>query len=142
MDVQQQRDFVTINVILAYLSVLSNQDQLSLANQQADVSRKQVERLQLLNETGAISPAAYYDLKGQLATDELGIIAAKNALENAKLSLAQLMNVPYRENIVLERLDTAITPSAYDSGAEDIYTIAVQKLAIVKAAEFAQDERQ
>src|SRR4051794_13018719 len=69
MDVKQQRDNITIGVILAYLSVLSNQDQLTLANQQAEVTRKQVERLEILNKEGAIAPSTLYDMKGQLGTD-------------------------------------------------------------------------
>src|SRR4051812_6444721 len=104
MDVKQQRDNVTISVILAYLLVLSNQDQLTLANQQAEVTRKQVERLQILNNEGAIAPATLYDMKGQLGTDELNVVNTKNALETAKLTLAQLMNVPYSENIILARI--------------------------------------
>ncbi len=135
MDAQQQRDFVTINVILAYLSVLSNQDQLTLAEQQADVSRKQVERLHILNKEGAVAPSAYYDLKGQLATDELNIINTKNALETAKVSLAQLMNVPYVENIILERIYNDKTPVVYAGQVNDIYNSAEKNLAIIKAVE-------
>ncbi len=135
MDAGQQRDLVTINVMLAYLSVLSNQDQLTLAQQQADVSRKQVERLDILNKEGAVAPSEYYDLKGQLATDELNIISTKNALETAKVSLAQLMNVPYREDIVLERIGNNTTPVAYDATVTNIYNSAEKNLAIVKAAE-------
>ena len=135
MDAQQQRDYITINVILAYLSVLSNQDQLTLAQQQADVSRKQVERLNIMNNEGAVAPSAYYDLKGQLATDELNIISTKNALETAKVSLAQLMNVPYSEDVVLERISTQTTTS-YAGNTTDIYRSAEKNLAIVKAAEF------
>ncbi len=134
MDAQQQRDYVTINVILAYLSVLSNQDQFTLAQQQADVSRKEAERLNILNNEGAIAPSAYYDLKGQLASDELNIIATKNALETAKVSLAQLMNIPYREDIVLERLYNDQTPAVYGGNVVAIYNSAEKNLAIVKAA--------
>ena len=134
MDAQQQRDFVTINVILAYLSVLSNQDQLTLAQQQAGVSKQQVERLQILNREGAISPSDYYDLKGQLATDQLSIINTKNALESAKINLAQLMNVAYREDLVLKRVGNQTPPAMYDAKVEDIYNAAENNLAIVKAA--------
>ncbi len=136
MDLQQQRDVVTINVILAYLSVLSNQDQHTLAQQQAEVSRKQVDRLKILNNEGAISPSEYYDLKGQLATDELNIITTKNALETAKLSLAQLMNIPYEEDIVLERIYDNTIPEEYAGKIADIYTTAANNLALVKAAEY------
>ena len=134
MDAQQQRDYVTINVILAYLSVLSNQDQQTLAEQQADVSRKQVERLSILNKEGAVTPSKYYDVKGQLATDELNIISTKNALETAKVNLAQLMNVAYSENVVLERIGSDKTPDTYEVSVEDIYSSASKNLAIVKAA--------
>lgn len=135
MDVQQQRDNVTINVILAYLSVLSDQDQLTLANQQADVTRKQVERLEILNKEGAIAPSTLFDMKGQLGTDQLNIVNTKNALETAKLTLAQLMNIPYTENIVLARVYDEATPVLYDGAVNDIYTQAANNLAIVKAAE-------
>jgi outer membrane protein len=135
MDAQQQRDNITINVILAYLSVLSNQDQLTLANQQADVTRKQVERLEIMNKEGAIAPATLYDMKGQLGTDELNVVATKNALETAKLTLAQLMNVPYSENIMLARVYDETTPVMYEGAVNDVYTQAVNNLAIIKAAE-------
>lgn len=135
-DAQQQRDYVTINVILAYLSVLSNQDQLTLAEQQAEVSRQQVDRLKILNGEGAITPSKYYDLKGQLSTDELNIITTKNALETAKVNLAQLMNVAYSEDVVLERIGSDKTPDAYEVTVENIYNSASKNLAIIKAAEY------
>ncbi|TKK68936.1 TolC family protein [Ilyomonas limi] len=135
MDAQQQRDYITINVILAYLSVLSNQDQLTLANQQADVTRKQVERLEIMNKEGAIAPATLYDMKGQLSTDELNVVTTKNALETAKLTLAQLMNISYSEDIVLARVYDEATPVLYEGAVNDIYAQASKNLAIVKAAE-------
>ena len=69
MDLQQAKNDLNINVILAYLLVLNNQDQLALATSQADVSKKQVERLTLLDKDGAIAPATLYDQKGQLGSD-------------------------------------------------------------------------
>ena len=77
MDLQQQKDNTTISVILAYLQVLNNQEQLNAAIQQADVTRKQVERLEVLNKDGAVAPGTYYDTKGQLANDEMNVIALK-----------------------------------------------------------------
>jgi outer membrane protein len=135
MDVQQQHDNITINVILAYLTVLSNQDQLTLANQQAEVTRKQVERLEILNKEGATAPSNLYDMKGQLGTDELNVVTTKNALETAKLTLAQLMNVPYTEDIVLARIYDETTPVLYEGAVNDIYAQASKNLAIVKSAE-------
>jgi outer membrane protein len=95
MDWQQQKDNITINVILSYLQVLSNQEQLTIARNQVEVSKAQVARLDVLNNSGAIAPSLLYDLRGQMATDELNVITIKNSLESAKISLAQLMNVQY-----------------------------------------------
>ena len=47
MDWQQVKDNLTINIILAYLQVLSSEDQLAQANNQATLSAKQVERLEV-----------------------------------------------------------------------------------------------
>ena len=136
MDWQQAKDNITINVILAYLQVLSNQEQLTIASNQVEVTKAQVARLDVLNNSGAITPSVFYDLKGQLSTDELSVISFKNSLESAKLSLAQLMNVPYNASLQLEKLKDPITPTIYDGTADNIYQTATQQLAFVKAAEY------
>lgn len=81
MELQQSKDNLTINIILAYLQVLSSEDVLEQSSNQASVTRKQVERLEILNNAGAITPALFYDLKGQLANDELSIVNNRNALK-------------------------------------------------------------
>lgn len=135
MDWQQAKDNITINVILAYLQILNNQEQLTIAGNQVAVTRSQVERLEILNNSGAIAPAVYYDLKGQLSGDELGVINLKNSLESAKLSLAELMNVPYNALVQLESISNQLTPTLYDGTSENIYQAASQQLAFIKAAE-------
>lgn len=133
-DLEQAKNDLTVNVILAYLQVLSNNDQLKLAMEQALVSQKQVERLELLNKDGAIAPATFYDQKGQLGNDELNVIATKNALETSKLALVQLMNIPYSSDMQLEPVnkDELIK---YTEPIEEIAALASQQLALVKAAE-------
>ncbi|HKG69729.1 MAG TPA: TolC family protein, partial [Segetibacter sp.] len=65
MDLQQTKDNLTLNVILAYLQILNNEEQLQQSRNQADVTLRQVERLNIMNQSGAIAPAELYDLKGQ-----------------------------------------------------------------------------
>ncbi len=135
MDWQQIKDNITIQVILAYLQVLSNEELLSQAGQQALLSWRQVERLTTLNEEGAIKPAMLTDLKGQYANDQLAIINARNVLASSKLSLAALMNVPYDTAMKVERLDAASLLTSYDANASAIYQEALERFAQVKAAE-------
>ncbi len=135
MDLQQQKDNLTINIILAYLQVLSSDDILSQLHNQADLSKKQVDRLEQLNKEGAISPSQLSDLKGQYANDQLNIISAQNGLESAKLILCQLMNTPYDRNISLERLDAAAFVVKYENTPDKIYQAALQQFALIKAAD-------
>ena len=139
MDYQQQKDNTTINVILAYLSILNNDEQLNASVKQADVTRNQVERLSILNKDGAIMPSTYYDLKGQLANDELTVVSLSSTLESSKLDLAQLMNAVYSKDMQLEKINDALIPVLYDATVEQIYQQALQQLALVKAADLRQE---
>ena len=138
MDLQQVKDNVTLNVILAYLQILNNEEQLQQSKTQVEVTRKQVERLTIMNDAGAIQPAQLYDLRGQLANDELSIVTNQNALNSARLSLAQLMNVPYNANVSVQKIDADTINLQYDVNPKALYDFSVQQLAIVKAAELRE----
>ena len=135
MDWQQEKDNLTINIILAYLQVLSNTDQLEQSKNQAGLSKQQVDRLDVLNKEGAIKPSDLSDLKGQYASDQLSIINFQNLVETSKVTLCQLMNIPYDKDIVLEKIDPASFADRYEETPDKIYQTALEQLALVKAAE-------
>jgi outer membrane protein len=84
---------------------------------------------------GAISPSLVSDLKGQLMGDQLAIINARNALETAKLALAQLMNVPYSKNMRLEKINVKEMLTAYSADPNTIYQNALQQFALIKSVD-------
>jgi outer membrane protein len=135
MEQQQAKDNLTLNVMLAYLQVLNTEDLLSAATKQKEVSEKQLERLQILDKQGAISPSQVTDVKGQLMNDELSILNLRNSLETAKLSLAQLMNIPYQRTMRLERVNAEEFLTSYGVTSSDIYETALQQFSLVKAVE-------
>src|ERR1043165_333105 len=65
MTLQQRKDNLTLNIILAYLTVLNNEDLLEQAQNRAGLTKQQVDRLEVLNKEGAIAPLLFSDLKGQ-----------------------------------------------------------------------------
>ncbi len=142
LELQQSKDDVTINIILAYLGVLSAEDVLETSRNLSAVTGKQVERLNILNESGAISPSQYYDLKGQLANDQITIVDNAAALETAKLILAQLLNIPYDKNMEVERLPVESADVSYKANPDQIYQEALQKFASVKAVHFRTESAQ
>jgi len=103
MDLQQQKDNITLNVLLAYMQVLSSQDLLNIAREQADIDSKQLERLEGQNKEGALLLLSNLtDLRGQYAGDQANIAISTNNLEIAKVNLFQLMNVPYKRDIAFD----------------------------------------
>ncbi|MGB8192856.1 MAG: TolC family protein [Chitinophagaceae bacterium] len=135
MELEQARYELTLDIILAYLQILNNEDQLVQSRNQAALSRKQVERLEVLNKDGAIAPALLYEIRGQLANDELAIVNTQNALNVSKVTLAQLMNVPLDPNIQVERLNAEQFSMTYEGDAATIYQAAIRELAAVKAVD-------
>ena len=135
MEWQQKKDELTLQVILAYLQILNNEDALKLAMQRADVTRQQVDRLEIIAKEGAAPPGNLSDLKGQYAGDQLTIINAENDLESSKVALAQLMNIAYDAKMDIDRTGFDSTIRVYDAMPDQIYTTALEKLASVKASD-------
>lgn len=133
MEWQQAKDNITINIILAYLSILSAADVLEQSRLNATVSNKQVHRLEILNEEGAISPSEYYDLKGQVAAEQLAIANNEANLANAKLNLSQLMNIPYDDSLEVAPLPLDTFAISEISSPESVYASSLQNFAEVQA---------
>jgi outer membrane protein len=135
MEWQQSKDNLVLNVLLAYLTVLNNEDQMKVAYQQAATTQATLDRLQVLNNQGAIKPSDLSDLKGQLMNDQLGILSAKNQLELSKLLLSQWMNRPYDSAMRLQRMSAEDLIAGYGQTAEEIYQSSLQQFSLVKAVE-------
>jgi outer membrane protein len=135
MEQQQSRDELVLNVILAYLSVLSNEDQLQATYQQVSTTQATMERLNVLNSQGAVRPSDVTDLKGQLMNDQLNALTARNILESSKLQLLQLMNKNYDSTLKLERIDGGEFLEQYHKTPADIFQSSLDQFSQVKAAE-------
>ena len=136
MESQQEKDNLRLSVILAFLQLFNNEDVLQQTKQQSLLTLKQLERLKILNEQGAIAPATYFDMQGQYAADQVAIVNASNELENSKLDLARLMNIPYDSAIHADRQGLDMTMEFYAMPATAVYATALQTLAMVKSADF------
>lgn len=135
MEWQQSKDKLTLDVILAYLTVLNNEDTWKIMSEQTEITRKQVERLTAMVNEGAVGSYMLSDMKGQLSGDELAAINNYNALQTARLNLSQLMNIPYNKDMQLERLSEGELLEMYPNNSAEIYTASLQNLAQVKAVD-------
>lgn len=135
---QQEKDNLVLNVVLAYLSVLSSRDQLASAREQARLSEQQLERLKIMDSKGAVSPSQVTDMQGQLMNDRLNIENLRSQMEVNKLTLAQMMNVPYSKDMQVEDLAPELFTDA-GADAESVYSRALEHIPAVKAASLRAD---
>ena len=102
-DQKAAEELLSLAIIGAFFQVLNAEDQLEIVQKQAENSRFQLNRANILQKEGMSSRSIILDLKAQIATDELAIGTAENNLENAKTVLLQTMNEKNTDNISLDR---------------------------------------
>ncbi|MGN6397332.1 MAG: TolC family protein [Mucilaginibacter sp.] len=135
MDFQQVKDETTLNIIGLYFTALNAEDQLAQARLQFDASATTLDRETVLNNAGNVAPADYYNAKGSHNSDQINVYNAENAVLTAKINLLEAMNVAFKKDVRLERLQATNSPAAYAQSADDIYNTALTSLALVKAAD-------
>lgn len=84
---------LSLNVTSAYFQILLDKEILKIAQEQIRLTKEQEERTELLIENGKVVQTQLYDVRAQLADDELTETEAKNSLRLARLDLAQLMEL-------------------------------------------------
>jgi outer membrane protein len=137
-DVESNRNALILNVASSFLLLLNNQEQLEFARRQAETTRFQLERTEKLVKAGSLPEINLYDIRSQLANDELSIVNAQNSIETAKLTLKQYMNLPASETIEVEPINLPV-PNAntpYDATLEQVYNAAIKYLPDMEAANF------
>lgn len=136
LDLQAMKNQITLNIVVGYLNVLSQQDLLAVAQRQMEVTQTQLERTQKLVNAGSLPETNLFDIKAQLANDEVSVVNAENAIVSAKLTLKQLMNAATDRDIEVVRVEVpnpSIQP--YPNSSAQVYEIAQSFLADVQAAD-------
>lgn len=136
MDEQRVKDDLTLDVILAYLQVITSQDVLNQNIQQRDVTKKQLDRLALMNRDGAVAPGDYYDVKGQFSGEQVMVLNTENTLRSNIITLTRLLNIPYRETLTFEPVDQLPDVNNATINRETLYQHAASSLGTLRSAKF------
>jgi len=135
MAFQAAKDLVTVNVITNYLQVLDAIEILGQTKSQLDLAKENVDIAGIKEKSGANPTASTYsDFEGAYASSQVAVVQAQNSLDAAKLSLFQLMNIPYNKGAELQALNAQDLTGEYGVNADEVYNTALQQLAQVKAA--------
>ncbi|TDQ19176.1 outer membrane protein [Algoriphagus boseongensis] len=134
--IQATTNQVTLDVINQFINVVFNREQVKIAENQLKSTTEQLQRTTKLVEAGSLPLSDQLDLQSQNATNQLEVINAKNSYRLAKLSLAQLMQIPFSDEF--EVIEPGFEVTTFDLETNDpsrIYEIAIDLMPEIKVSE-------
>jgi outer membrane protein len=94
-----------LNILVAKENVVYLQDLVNTSNAQVDQGRKQY-------DAGSIAKVAYIDLQAQLATDKYNLVTAQSAVRQNKITLKQILQLPFQDSFDIVSPDTIVSKEA------------------------------
>lgn len=138
LDVKQMKNDISMTVATTYLNVLFNEELVTVAKNQVEISRQQVERIKKLVDAGQVARGNLLDMEAQLANDELALVNNENSLAISYLNLAQVMMLTPAEaaNLQIARppMDN-VNGAMISVSADEVYTAAINTMPEVKSSE-------
>ena len=117
-NLNKAREDLSINIASYYLQVLYNKELLKIAQLQVELDKEQVNKTEAMVNAGKVPLSQLYDIKAQLAKDEVTLTESQNNVNLALLDLAQ--------SLELERSDRSFdiqTPVIEDAVADNMSSI-------------------
>ncbi len=94
---KKAKENLELQVVSLFLEVLFKKEIQKAYEEQFNQSKLQVDKTEILLQTGKIPASQLYDIKAQAAKDELNVIQASNDLSLSLLNLSQSLNLPVSE---------------------------------------------
>ncbi|WP_231625485.1 TolC family protein [Pedobacter sp. R20-19] len=134
-NVDKIKNDLILNVVTAYLQVLYNTDLERASKEQLDIANKTLIRENALLDAGNKTLADVSQAKSQVATAELNLTNAQNALSISYLTLGQLMEMqPNQRFVVQAPLIDNVKAASSTANAEEIYNNALNIFPDIKLA--------
>ena len=133
----QQKNDLALNIATSYINVIFSDEISQISKAQYKITLEQLERTQKLADAGTIAKSAVYDLKAQLANEEVNVINSDNNFQLAMLGLTQLLNLDSLPNFSIEKPVVEITGNDVASiSVQNIYETALKNQHSIKAAQY------
>ena len=138
---QAAKESLLINIASYYLQVLYYKELFSVTKMNLDITNELMDRTQIMVNEGKVPESLLYDVKAQLAKEEVLLIEAESNVSLALLDLTQCLDlesleefdfdiaIPEIENTLSEYINALLAP-------EYIYEIAVYEKPQIKEKQF------
>ncbi len=139
LDLEAQKNTISLNVAVSYLNVLSTEDMIEVAKQNVIVTQLQLDRTQKLVSAGSLPETNIFNLNAQLANDQLNLVNAKNSYRSSILTLKQNMNLVDDREVKVVRVEVP-SPSSqiYPETPSEVYEAAINYLPEVKSSQIRE----
>jgi outer membrane protein len=135
-DLEGFRDDISLNVALAYLQILLNNELVSATTSQVEMTKQLIDRIGKLVEAGSLARGNLLDIEAQLAREELQLVTLQNQLTISYLTLAQLLELPSAEGFAIEVPSIELERVAFEGNPDSIFVVAAKIRPEVLSAEY------
>jgi outer membrane protein len=124
-----------LQVMTGYLELLRREELYEIAVEKSRITGLQVVRMEKLLEVGNASPGELLEVKAQASNERYNQTLAKNAMDEARLELAQLLNLAESDSFEIEAPEIAGPSPLQLPDLETVYANAVDILPQIRGAE-------
>ena len=136
-DVDKQKNDLIIDLTLAYMKILYNEEFLEIAKAQYGIILQETERVASMVEVGNESQGVLLDIKSQAAAERLNVTTVKNQLKTSYLDLIQLLDLDSLAGFSIAKpVDILITDTSSVVSFKTVYNTAVANFPEIKSAEY------
>lgn len=142
-DLDVLKNSISLSVAGYYLDILFNVELLDVANQQLEITKLQVDRIQKMVDAGSSARGDLLNIQAQRAAEELTQVQAANTLSISYLSLQQLIDMPVAKDFRIEKPVLKEVAAPKQPVTPDIiYEHALKDRPEIRAAELRVDAAQ
>lgn len=124
MGYEAQKEALILDVMEAYITVLTARDLLEQAQNQLALAQEQFDQSETLQAEGDIDPGDYYDLKGEYNENKNNVALARQDLFHSRVTLAGFLHLseeelPELQGLLLKEEQTDTSASAlFETGKQ------------------------
>jgi outer membrane protein len=135
---KQQQNDLSLNVANAYIGVIFSEEILKISENQYKITQEQLDRTSKLVDAGSVAKSVEFDIKAQLANEEVNVTTADNNYRLSLLTLKQIMNLDSVTNFSIARPQMDVQESQLASNSISlVYETGLKTQPIIKQGEYA-----
>jgi outer membrane protein len=136
LDLQTIKDNISLNIALAYLQILLNNELVSTTQNQLQITLQQIEKTRKMFEAGSVAKGNLLQIEAQAASEELQLVNLQNQLTMSYLTLTQMLELQTPEGFKISIPEIDIdTTQVVDGRVDEIFALAQGLRPEIKSAE-------